>query len=343
MAGRTVNEREVRDLVSSMTPGKPLPLIYFVDASETPAWRATAFLVRCRAGGFMVAVPDDERVTEQLQDLADLAVQDHPLLYAEATMEVETPRRKAVGPLQLYLVDVPWVALGYFRKATSGRGALELIPLTAASGAVVRPLPEAARSASDAWINETGDDGIPDGDLAEYITAESHGGSTPQSGGGVLDGAEDALAEVARLRARLADLEKQAAGAASKAAAAPPRSELPRRGARELFPPEGEAPSGGLAEADWKKLRAAAGQPPGRLAGGPTELLASTTCSSPRGRQGLWTRKPWQPTLGRRPTRSTSCLLFRLSCLPGWLRGRPRIRSVLPWVREAAEPKTKAA
>ena len=42
------------------------------------------------AGGFMVAVPADERVGEQLQDLTD-AVHDHPLLYAEAAWKWRLP------------------------------------------------------------------------------------------------------------------------------------------------------------------------------------------------------------------------------------------------------------
>ena len=76
-------------------------------------------------------------------------------------------------------------------------------------------------------------------------------------------------AEIATLRARLAALEGQSAAAAPKAVASAAPGGILRRGARDLFP------ATGATEADWKKLRAAAGQPPGRLAAHEREGRAS--------------------------------------------------------------------
>ncbi|CAE7810303.1 unnamed protein product [Symbiodinium sp. CCMP2592] len=210
----------------------------------------------------------DSCPNRQLAEMSDPAVHDHPLLYVETSVEVETPRRKSAGPIVIFLVDVPSPAMRLF--PTSGRGALELIPLTGSSGAVVRPLPAAARSAAEAWINEAAEDGEPDGGLAEYLTAESHAASTPGSAPPAAreEGAQPGSPadELARLRDRLAFLESQVRGATPKAAAAAsPAGPPPRRGAQELFPPGDDGAGTGLTEDDWKRLRATAGAPPGRF------------------------------------------------------------------------------
>ena len=98
MAGRAVSAAVVQAFMKRTEPGKPLPLFYFVDSSSPSTWRATAFLVKCRAGGFMV-VPGDDRVIDQLQDLSDPELHEHPLLYVKAKVEVETPRRSLPGML----------------------------------------------------------------------------------------------------------------------------------------------------------------------------------------------------------------------------------------------------
>ena len=82
-------------------------------------------------------------------------------------------------------------------------------------------------------------------------------------------------AEIATLRARLAALEGQSAAAAPKAVASAAPGGILRRGARDLFPATGADADPGLTEADWKKLRAAAGQSPGRLAAHEREGRAS--------------------------------------------------------------------
>ena len=147
------------------------------------------------------------------------------------------------------------------------------------------------------------------GDLAEYLTAESRGGldssvghfSSGWRGRGSCGRAGSPSGQAGRARA---------AGccARAKSQAAPRRSELPGRGARELFPPDPGPSRSELTEADWKKLdslqRALLGT--NARAG----LLASTTPSSPRLRPGLW-------ILGRGPTRSTGSWLFRLGCWRG--------------------------
>ena len=78
-------------------------------------------------------------------------------MFTERLVPCETLRRRAVGDLPVLLVDVPFVHLGYFRKASPGRLNLENIPLL--DGAtVVRPILEGAMAAADAWIASAADD-----------------------------------------------------------------------------------------------------------------------------------------------------------------------------------------
>ena len=76
------------------------------------------------------------------------------------TVPCKTPRRRAVGEVDVYLVDF----LGYFRRAATGRSPLTSVPLLAGE-TVVRP------------ILAVGDDpGLQDAGLAEYWTAQSEQG-----------------------------------------------------------------------------------------------------------------------------------------------------------------------
>ena len=111
-----------------------------------------------------------------------------------------------------------------------------------------------------------GDPELADAGFAEYVTAQSEapGGGDRSSEAAVETDEGDRLrARVAQLERLLAAREEEAASGtgARRTGAAPAAG---RRGARDLFGNSGaEAP---LTPADWERLRAVAGQPPGRLA-----------------------------------------------------------------------------
>ena len=98
---------EVEALVASAPPGRPLPMIYLVDNAEDPAVRITAFLLRLGKGGLMLALPGTDRVASVLAGLCDTDPE-APLLYTPTQVGCETPRRRPVGEITLYFVDVPW-------------------------------------------------------------------------------------------------------------------------------------------------------------------------------------------------------------------------------------------
>ena len=86
---------EVEALVSSAPPGRPLPMIYLVDNAEDPGVRITAFLLRVRAGGMMLALPGIDPVPTVLANLSE-SDPEAPLLYTPTQVSCETPRRRSV-------------------------------------------------------------------------------------------------------------------------------------------------------------------------------------------------------------------------------------------------------
>ena len=71
MATRTVDEAFCRGLLAGARVGKPLPMLYYLDASEEPTWRALGYLLQCRRSGFMVILPLEDSVKAQLQAPAE--------------------------------------------------------------------------------------------------------------------------------------------------------------------------------------------------------------------------------------------------------------------------------
>ena len=270
MAGRYLSATEVRRLGEASDPDRPLGLCHFTDGSEVPSWRAVAFVIRVRPGGFMFICDVEDRVAEVLSAAAASPDGAEAMLYKPAEVEVETVRRRTAGSKEIYLVDAPWGALSYFRK--SGRGNFELLAIRKDSQ-VVRPIRSAALELADRWIAEVVDDPA----LGEYVTAASRLGSgrdTPEEQEGdeaVAPGApddEDAQANVvAQLQARILELEgQQSRGRLAKAQTAGPAERAPpARGPRSLFDGlETGAPD--LTAQDWKRLQEAAGPQPHRLA-----------------------------------------------------------------------------
>ena len=264
MAGRHLTEADVRTLAEIGDPGRPLGFAYLCDLEEDPSWRATSFVVRVRAGGFLVALPADARVQDHLLRLSEL--EDDAVFYREASIAGETPRRRPVGEVAMFLADIPWRHVVFFRKVVSGRAAApELVPMTH-NGNTVRPVRAAMEAAVETWIGEVVDDPA----LAEYITAESAAPSERGSDGRAStrgppaaappggDTHEQLLARIRELEARL----PSSTGVPLQVAA--PGG---RRGARGLFDDVGGVDGAALTAADWGALRAAAGPAPRRMAG----------------------------------------------------------------------------
>ena len=268
MAARALNAAEIRRLVDATVGERPLPFVYFLDTTEPPAWRATAFLLRHRAGGFLAILPADDQVAEQLAVLADEG-SPTPLLYTEADLPAETPRRRSVGPVGAFIVDASWASLHLFRRATSRAAGAQLLPtvaMTGPDGQVVRPISETAHQAADIWIRgaTSGEAAPPAAELAEYLTAESQLGDGEDEADERAAGAEgeQVVDQVSQLQARIRELEQ----ANARHPAVVPQ-EPARRGARDLFPDPG--PGAALPTLDasaWAALRAAAGAAPPHLA-----------------------------------------------------------------------------
>ncbi|OLP88941.1 Sodium channel protein type 10 subunit alpha [Symbiodinium microadriaticum] len=211
---------------------------------ETPTLRITAFVLKHRAGGFMVALPGLPEVTELLTNLA-LGSPEAPLLFTEATVACETPRRRAVGDVGLVLADVPWHWLGFFRRGASLRNSeLRLLSITSA-GAVVRPVLGPALAAADSWVASAQDEPDMQDSMGEYATAAEDG----EDLGPEDEGLDTPDMEIARLRAQT----------------------VVARGAGQLEHKPGEGletffRKPGRQAGDWDRLRTAAGAPPPRIA-----------------------------------------------------------------------------
>ncbi|CAE7254443.1 unnamed protein product [Symbiodinium sp. CCMP2592] len=161
---------EVVRLLTDAPAGRPLPLVYLVDDDSSPQTRITAFLLKHRAGGFMVALPHTAQVHELVSGFSTEAG-DTPLGFTEVDIDCETPRRRPVGEVSLIFVDVPWDWLSYFRKGSALRSSPLALVSIQSGGAVVRPVASAALTAADAWITAAAAEPDLQESMAEYATA----------------------------------------------------------------------------------------------------------------------------------------------------------------------------
>ncbi|OLP74955.1 hypothetical protein AK812_SmicGene45344, partial [Symbiodinium microadriaticum] len=246
---------DIEALMDGAPPERPLPMYYFLDNPDNPTMRITAFIVRLRAGGFMVAMPGTDEVGELLSNLSETGDPAAPLLFTPLQVACETPRRRALGEITLHFVDIPWAWLGFLRSGAALRGStLELVCIKV-DGVTARPNSDGARAAADLWVATA----IEDPELQDS-------GSLPKKKGNDEEQAD--AGELSRLRARLHALEMAAgsgplAGGGISSLAGRATGSQTRRGARDLFPADRET---ALTEADLRALRAAAGPAPLRLA-----------------------------------------------------------------------------
>ena len=268
MAARALNAAEIRRLVDATVGERPLPFVYFLDTTEPPAWRATAFLLRHRAGGFLAILPADDQVAEQLAVLADEG-SPTPLLYTEADLPAETPRRRSVGPVGAFIVDASWASLHLFRRATSRAAGAQLLPtvaMTGPDGQVVRPISETAHQAADIWIQgaTSGEAAPPAAELAEYLTAESQLGDGEDEADERAAGAEgeQVVDQVSQLQARIRELEQAKCATSCRGSSGASPTWCPRPLSRS----RSWSCFAQLDASAWAALRAAAGAAPPHLA-----------------------------------------------------------------------------
>eukprot|EP00439_Symbiodinium_sp_Y106_P061878 s2320_g9.t1 len=247
MAAGALNRDDILRLLTNAPEGRPLPLVYLLDDDVNPSMRVTAFLLKHRAGGFMVALPNTTAVSGIVTGLSEDGV-DQPFGFTEAAVACETPRRRPVGSVSLLLVDVPWSGLDLFRRGSSLRSSsLQLVSII-----------------SDAWINQAMAEPELQESMGEYATAAEEVAEDEVDGEAENDAEEpEPNEELARLRAQVAALERAAQSHPPPTGLGRASGTHGRRGARDLFPAgAGTELSGG----DLERLRAAAGAPPPRIA-----------------------------------------------------------------------------
>ena len=166
MASRTLTEAEVRRIIDGARVGRPLPLLYFLEDIEARTWRALAFLLQCRRNGFMVILPPEPRVSEQMQKLIDGAgpAVETPIM-AELQVDCETHRKRAVGKIKAIFCDFPWA----LQEGSAGAGRYGN-PTSTDDRHCRDPPPRGAGLAADSWVQEVLTGEITESGLAEYFT-----------------------------------------------------------------------------------------------------------------------------------------------------------------------------
>ncbi|CAJ1453860.1 unnamed protein product [Effrenium voratum] len=248
----------VQSTAATVRFGALLPSLHLVDGAEPAAWRAVAYLLRCRAGGFMVLLPDDPKVLGTLRDF--VPEEDEAAAAMEPTMvQMESSRGRAVGELRVLMADLPWGYLCLFRRAAALRNSpIQLVRLEVA-GAACRPQSQSALEAAEKWIAE-----VLDLDTA----AEYQTGVEDADEGGLVDEEDELVPNdpvnptVQALLERISRLEGALQSRAEETVA--PAAPLTGGGGpapRMLFSSQSQP----LTPGELSKLKAAAGPPPGRI------------------------------------------------------------------------------
>ena len=107
VGGAALDPGSLSRLLGVGSAASTLPLVFLhSDASESTEWRATCFLLRSRAGGFMFAAPRVE-VLESYLSLWEDEEGGAVSLLSETTLPIKTTSRRALGQHPALLVDVP--------------------------------------------------------------------------------------------------------------------------------------------------------------------------------------------------------------------------------------------
>ena len=107
-----LRQQDIEALMDGAPPERPLPMYYFLDSPDNPTMRITAFIVRLRAGGMMVAMPGTDEVGELLSNLSETGDPSAPLLFTPLQVACETPRRRGPWADHAALCGYPLVLAG---------------------------------------------------------------------------------------------------------------------------------------------------------------------------------------------------------------------------------------
>eukprot|EP00438_Fugacium_kawagutii_P009656 Skav215005 [mRNA] locus=scaffold508:1257711:1259189:- [translate_table: standard] len=218
------------------------------------AFRAEAYLLRIRGGGFMVALPAAEGV-EEFVGRASSEEGEQLMLPFTADVDMETNRGRQLGATTVLLVDAGWQAVSFFQKAAALRGdhARQLLRFEV-GGSFCRPVRTSILAAAEAWISEN-----MDSDTAvEYGTAEEFEDGDPLEPEVAEPEEQDVLKKLMEKMAVLEQAVRLQQGGASSAPPPPPRTQA-------NGPLLGSLHSGSENTAVMNKLRTLAGGAPGRL------------------------------------------------------------------------------
>lgn len=240
----------------------PAVLLRLAEAPDgSPRW-GLCYLVRCRANGFMLLLPDSEEIRQAMQQMVEAPVE---FFFHAGVINVLSARGKAVGETAVELADLPWTAAGYFIKQGALRGAI--LRQSAILGLEfgnerVRPQPASVQMLADEWIVHAMDDEA----AQEYATAaEEDMHADGEEDAKPVDPSGSAAAQPEspeELRKRIKELEAQVL-AANKAKAVPGAAAVEMYGKTPgLFQPQRAID---VSPNDLQHLQALAGQPPPRV------------------------------------------------------------------------------
>ncbi len=268
-ATSTLSFTEISRLAGGVGPGKVLPplLLLSTGGEEEAEIRVLTHLLRCRHSGFMVVAPASEEVQAVLESLggdgAELAA------FKKVSIGLEDSRGRKFGSGPALLVDLAAEACIYFVRGPAMRGAgfADVVRLKVGD-AVARPNFKSAAGLAEEWIAELG---AQDDSLAEYLTAPE----------GVIEDQEEASDEqaetVARLQARIMELESQMASPVAEAPQLPGLTSRQEPVFRQTGPAQlfAMGSGGGVDPATMSRLKTMAGP-------APSQKLQATAKGRPR-------------------------------------------------------------
>ncbi|CAE7214213.1 unnamed protein product [Symbiodinium sp. CCMP2592] len=251
-AGRPIGRPGVEELALTVSGDSALPPLYLTlpAAEEGGSDRyATAFLLRVRANGFMVVLPDLPAVRDYVEGLLN-EDGDRVALTMREQVQVETVRGRHLGPGAALLADFPWSSCGYFVRSLRGLPDRASRVLSVSVGTVPgRPMSQDALDTAGRWVERLDPDTAQEyWESAQEVDLEADVDGEPMD-----ELAEEEPAQPAPNRA----LGSRALPAAARA------SQAPRTGAQ----PGGNLFNGGRAMTDaaMARLQRLAGSAPARV------------------------------------------------------------------------------
>ena len=150
---RALAREDVEMLVAQVDGLRPLPTIYLHMSGEEAAEQdryAGAQLLRVRANGFMVLLPDVDHVRAYVSALVNEFDEALALTHRDQ-VQVETVRGRHLGPARVLLADFPWTGVEFFVTRNPLRGASDRqirLSMLQVGGVNARPQPGDALDAA---------------------------------------------------------------------------------------------------------------------------------------------------------------------------------------------------